>query len=209
MKKLVCLILVLCMALPFTGCAASYPNYVCLSVEYTDRDGNAQSGDIIIELYPDKAPITVENFQKLVDEGFYNGLTFHRVIEGFMIQGGCPYGTGIGGNTDESGKEVNIKGEFAANGVNTGIKHVRGTISMARNGYDYDSASSQFFIVHQTSWQNSYSLDGQYAAFGSVISGMEHVDGIASTYTDYNDKPYYQARIVSAVLIDGIEAQGN
>jgi len=211
MKKLFCLILVLCMVLPFAGCAFNKPyeitedvtNYVCLSVEYTDGNGKAQSGDIIVELYADKAPLTVANFQMLVGKGFYDGLTFHRVIESFMIQGGCPDGNGRGGHTDENGYEINVKGEFAANGVDTGIQHVRGTISMARNGYDYDSASSQFFIVHKTSFNNSYSLDGQYAAFGSVVYGMEHVDGIAGTKTNLaNDKPYKTAKIVSADFVN-------
>ena len=178
-------------------------NYVCLSVAYTDKNGDEKTGDIVVELYPNKAPITVENFQNLVADGFYDGLTFHRVVSDFMIQGGCPKGTGKGGNEDENGNEINIKGEFAANGVDTGIQHVRGTLSMARNGYDYNSASSQFFIVHTTSYKNSYSLDGQYAAFGSVIYGIEHVDGIAGTATNpANDKPYKNATIVSADFVN-------
>ena len=211
MKKIFCLLLVICMVLPFAGCGEDKPfeiteektNYVCLSVEYTDGDGKAQSGDIVVELYPNKAPITVANFQMLVAEGFYDGIIFHRVIENFMIQGGCPEGTGYGGNTDANGNEINITGEFAANGIDTGIQHVRGTISMARNGYDYNSASSQFFIVHKTSFNNSYSLDGQYAAFGSVVYGIEHVDGIAETATNpSNDKPYKTAKIVSADFVN-------
>ena len=211
MKKLLVFILALCMVLPLAGCETKKPyevtesvtNYVCLSVEYTDGNGKAQSGDIIVELYADKAPLTVANFQMLVGKGFYDGLIFHRVIENFMIQGGCPAGTGYKGHEDENGNEINVKGEFAANGVDTGLQHVRGTISMARNGYDYDSASSQFFIVHKTSINNSYSLDGQYAAFGAVIYGIEHVDGIASTSTNpSNDKPYKQAKIVSADFVN-------
>ena len=128
-------------------------------------------GTIHVELYGDEAPGTVENFVKLANEGFYNGLTFHRVLEGFMAQGGCPNGTGTG----DSGTD--IKGEFKLNGVENDIKHVRGTISMARSD-GYDSASSQFFIVHETSEGNSLSLDGKYAAFGMVTSGMNVIDKI-------------------------------
>ena len=126
-------------------------------------------GVIALELDADIAPITVTNFIKLVKEGFYNGLTFHRIIDGFMIQGGDPLGTGMGGSDEK------IKGEFLANGVANSISHVRGVISMARAGYSYDSASSQFFIVHE----DSTFLDGQYASFGKVTSGMEIVDKLA------------------------------
>ncbi|MGN0696151.1 MAG: peptidylprolyl isomerase [Oscillospiraceae bacterium] len=133
---------------------------------------------IKLELYPDVAPITVENFEGLVKSGFYDGLIFHRVIEGFMIQGGDPEGTGMGG----SGK--NIKGEFAANGVKNDLKHSRGVISMARSMMP-NSASSQFFIMHK----DAPHLDGNYAAFGKVVEGIEVVDEIASTKTDYNDRP--------------------
>lgn len=124
-------------------------------------------GTISLELDADAAPITVANFAKLVNEGFYDGLTFHRIISGFMIQGGDPLGNGMGGS------EQNIKGEFAVNGVKNSISHVRGTISMARS-QSYNSASSQFFIVHE----DSTFLDGQYAGFGKVTSGMEIVDKI-------------------------------
>ena len=133
---------------------------------------------IKLELYPEAAPITVANFEKLVRAGFYNGLIFHRVIEGFMIQGGDPTGTGMGG-ADEK-----IKGEFAANGVQNPLKHTRGVISMARSMMK-DSASSQFFIMHK----DAPHLDGSYAAFGKVIEGMEVVDAIAATQTDYSDRP--------------------
>ncbi|MBP1565603.1 MAG: peptidylprolyl isomerase [Oscillospiraceae bacterium] len=133
---------------------------------------------IKLELYPDVAPITVENFEKLVNSGFYNGLTFHRVIPGFMIQGGCPEGTGMGG------PGWHIKGEFLANGVKNDLKHTRGVISMARSGMP-DSAGSQFFIMHE----DAPHLDGQYAAFGKVIEGIEAVDEIAAVDTDYSDKP--------------------
>lgn len=133
---------------------------------------------ITVELYPEIAPIAVENFKKLVGEGFYDGLTFHRVISGFMIQGGCPNGTGTGG------PGYTIKGEFAANGIKNDLSHKRGVISMAR-AMDYNSAGSQFFIMHK---DGDY-LDGQYAAFGKVVDGMDTVDAIASSDTDFNDKP--------------------
>lgn len=126
-------------------------------------------GTIALELDADVAPITVENFANLVNEGFYNGLTFHRIISGFMIQGGDPLGNGTGGSSKT------IKGEFASNGVKNSISHVRGTISMARSSMP-NSASSQFFIVHK----DSTFLDGQYAAFGTVTSGMEVVDKICA-----------------------------
>lgn len=126
-------------------------------------------GTIALELVADVAPITVENFANLVNEGFYNGLTFHRIISGFMIQGGDPLGNGTGGSSKT------IKGEFASNGVKNSISHVRGTISMARSSMP-NSASSQFFIVHQ----DSTFLDGKYAAFGTVTSGMEVVDKICA-----------------------------
>ena len=132
-------------------------------VEITVRD----YGTIRAELYGGIAPITVNNFMKLVDEGFYNGLTFHRIISGFMIQGGDPLGNGTGGSAE------NIKGEFAANGVENPIAHERGVLSMARSSKP-DSASSQFFIMHAAAPH----LDGQYAAFGKVLSGMEAVDAI-------------------------------
>ena len=138
----------------------------------------ANGKKIKIELYPDKAPITVKNFEKLVSEGFYDGLIFHRVIKDFMIQGGDPEGTGMGGSGER------IKGEFMANGVNNTIKHERGVISMARSAMP-NSASSQFFIVHKTAPH----LDGQYAAFGKVVEGMDVVDEIACTETGYMDRP--------------------
>ena len=133
-----------------------------------------ENGGIIkLELYPEIAPITVENFVKLVKEGFYDGLIFHRVIKGFMIQGGDPTGTGMGGSGNR------IKGEFAANGVQNTLSHTRGVISMARSAHK-DSASSQFFICHA----NAPHLNGQYAAFGKVIEGMDVVDEIANIATD-------------------------
>ena len=131
-----------------------------------------------LELYPDVAPESVANFLSLVKKGFYSGKTFHRVISGFMIQGGCPKGTGTGG------PGYCIKGEFAANGFRNDLKHTRGTLSMARSMMP-NSAGSQFFIMHK----DAPHLDGQYAAFGRVIEGIEVVDRIAAVPTDYNDKP--------------------
>ena len=141
-------------------------------------------GKIEIDLYPEYAPKTVANFLKLVGQGFYDGLIFHRVIPGFMIQGGDPQGNGMGGAKE------NIVGEFKANGFDNPIKHTRGVISMAR-AYDPNSASSQFFIMHQ----DAPHLDGQYAAFGKVVSGMEVVDEIASIPTDYSDRPKIALRM--------------
>ena len=145
---------------------------------------------IKIELYPDKAPITVANFEKLVGEGFYNGLIFHRVISGFMIQGGDPLGTGTGGSKNK------IKGEFRSNGVQNDLKHTRGVISMARSA-NPDSASSQFFIMHK----DGPHLDGQYAAFGKVVEGIEVVDEIASVQTDFRDKPV-TPQVMKSVTIE-------
>ena len=127
-------------------------------------------GVITAELYENIAPITVNNFVKLVNEGFYDGLTFHRIIEGFMMQGGDPNGDGTGGSPER------IKGEFSANGWDNPLKHERGVLSMARQSYPLDSASSQFFIMHQA----ARSLDGQYASFGRVLTGMEIVDAICA-----------------------------
>ena len=139
---------------------------------------------IEIELMPEAAPKTCENFENLVKRGFYDGLIFHRVIPGFMIQGGDPLGNGMGG------AEENIVGEFRANGHDNPLKHTRGVISMAR-AFDPNSASSQFFIMHA----DAPHLDGQYAAFGKVVSGMEAVDEIASIPTDYNDRPKMAMRM--------------
>ena len=147
-------------------------------------------GEIKVKLDPKAAPITAENFEKLVREGFYNGLTFHRVIPGFMIQGGCPQGTGMGG------PGYHIKGEFLANGHPNPIKHKRGVISMARAAHP-DSAGSQFFIMHA----DAPHLDGQYAAFGEVTEGMDVVDKIAGTPTDPRDKPLNPVVIESMEII--------
>ena len=146
-------------------------------------------GKMTLELYPEKAPITVANFVKLAKSGFYNGIIFHRVIAGFMIQGGDPTGTGMGGPGH------NIKGEFAANGVPNDIKHVRGVISMAR-AYDPNSAGSQFFIMHADA---SY-LDGQYAAFGKMLDGFETLDEIARVRTNFSDKPLREQRMKSVTI---------
>ena len=149
-----------------------------------------ENGGIIkLELDAKAAPITVANFEKLVGEGFYNGLIFHRVISGFMIQGGDPMGTGYGGS-----KET-IKGEFRANGVDNPISHQRGVISMARSQMP-NSASSQFFIMHQ----DGEFLDGNYAAFGHVVEGIEVVDEIASVATDPRDKPLTDVVIKSITI---------
>ena len=146
-------------------------------------------GKITLELYPDAAPVTVENFKSLVSEGFYDGLTFHRVIAGFMIQGGDPLGNGMGG------ADKNIRGEFRANGHDNPIRHERGVISMAR-AFDPNSASSQFFIMHA----DAPHLDGQYAAFGRVTEGIEVVDEIAAIPTDFRDRPKIAVRIKRAYL---------
>jgi peptidyl-prolyl cis-trans isomerase B (cyclophilin B) len=151
-----------------------------------------ETGGIIdIELYEDKAPITVANFKKLVSQGFYDGLIFHRVIAGFMIQGGDPTGTGCGGSSEK------IKGEFRANGVANDISHVRGVVSMARSQMP-NSASSQFFIMHA----DGKFLDGNYAAFGKVVSGIEVVDEIAGVKTNFQDRPVIDMRMKKVTLIE-------
>lgn len=142
-----------------------------------------------LELYSEIAPVTVENFVKLAKEGFYNGLIFHRVIRGFMIQGGDPDGTGCGG------PGYSIKGEFAANGVKNDLKHTRGVISMAR-AMDPNSAGSQFFIMHM----DAPHLDGQYAAFGKVTDGFDTLDEIATTDTDRMDRPREEQKIESITI---------
>lgn len=147
-------------------------------------------GIIKVETDSAAAPITVENFEKLAREGFYDGLIFHRVIKGFMIQGGCPDGTGMGG------PGYTIKGEFKSNGVENPIKHARGVISMAR-AQDPNSAGSQFFIMHQ----DSPHLDGSYAAFGKVIEGMDVVDKIAETKVDFSDKPK-APQVIESITIE-------
>ncbi len=144
---------------------------------------------ITAELYPDIAPNSVNNFISLIKKGFYDGLIFHRVISGFMLQGGCPLGQGYGN------PGYSIKGEFSANGFKNELKHTRGVLSMARS-QSPNSAGSQFFIMHQ----DSPHLDGQYAAFGKVTSGLDVVDAIAGTKTDYNDRPINDQRLTKVTV---------
>jgi len=151
-----------------------------------------ENGDVMkAELYPEIAPITVENFEKLANEGFYDGLIFHRVIPGFMIQGGCPQGIGIGG------PGYQIKGEFAANGVKNDLKHTRGVLSMAR-AMNPDSAGSQFFVMVA----DAPHLDGQYAAFGKITEGMDAADTIVMTRRDRADKPLVDQRMSSIRVVE-------
>lgn len=150
-------------------------------------------GEISFELYGNNAPITVENFITLAEEGFYDGLIFHRVIPTFMIQGGDPNGNGTGGS------DATITGEFSTNGIENILSHTSGVLSMARAS-DPDSASSQFFIMHE----DATYLDGQYAAFGMVTSGMDVVDAIANVETDASDKPVDDV-VITSITIDGSE----
>ena len=152
----------------------------------TMKNGGVMEG----ELYPETAPKTVDNFVNLVKEGFYSGLIFHRVIKGFMIQGGDPTGTGAGGS------KKHIEGEFRANGFKNDLKHTRGVLSMART-YDPNSASSQFFIMHK----DAPHLDGQYAAFGKLTDGFDVLDAIATTRTGYRDRPVEDQRIRSIEIL--------
>lgn len=151
-------------------------------------------GDIVIRLYPEVAPKTVKNFQNLVAQKFYDGLIFHRVVENFVIQTGSPTGDGVGGSAEK------IKGEFKANGFENNLKHIKGTVSMARVGNDKNSASSQFFIVHKTSSNNSTSLNGKYASFGYVIEGMDVVDKIAKVPVRSED----ESTPITPVVIESI-----
>ncbi|MBD5540198.1 MAG: peptidylprolyl isomerase [Lachnospiraceae bacterium] len=149
-----------------------------------------ENGDVMkAELYPEIAPISVHNFISLIQKGFYDGLIFHRVIKGFMIQGGCPEGNGMGG------PGYSIKGEFFHNGVENNLKHTEGVLSMARSMFP-DSAGSQFFIMHKTSPH----LDGEYAAFGKVTEGIDVVNKIAETATDYSDRPIEEQKIKSMTV---------
>ncbi|BDF03690.1 peptidylprolyl isomerase [[Clostridium] hylemonae] len=155
-----------------------------------------ENGDVMkAELYPDIAPNTVNNFISLVGKGYYDGLIFHRVISGFMIQGGCPDGTGTGG------PGYNIKGEFSQNGFSNDLKHGEGVLSMARAMHP-DSAGSQFFIMHK----NSPHLDGSYAAFGKIIEGMDVVNKIAAADTDYSDRPLEEQKMKKVTVdTDGVD----
>ena len=148
-------------------------------------------GVMTLELYEDKAPVTTENFIKLAKEGFYDGLIFHRVIKGFMIQGGDPTGTGMGG------PGYQIKGEFASNGVKNDLRHTRGVISMARSMMP-DSAGSQFFIMHK----DAPHLDGQYAAFGKMTDGFDVLDAIATVATDRSDRPREEQKIKHITVVE-------
>ena len=196
MKRFLAIMLAAVLLLSVTSCGKTYKSTFTsyeeekIYVEMVVKD----YGLMTIELYPDVAPITVRNFATLVSEGFYDGLTFHRIIEGFMIQGGDPEGTGAGGS------EKNITGEFAANGIENNLSHDRGVISMARSN-DYNSASSQFFICHQ----KSDFLDGDYAAFGKVVEGLEVLDSIAVVPTDSNDAPTEKVVIEYAKLVYGAD----
>ena len=186
MKKLIAMLMCLMLLAPAALAEGELP---VATLEMQD------GGVITLELYPEVAPNTVANFIELANAGFYDGLIFHRVIEGFMIQGGDPTGTGMGG------PGYSIRGEFAANGVENGLSHERGVISMARAQHP-DSAGSQFFVMHR---DGAY-LDGQYAAFGRVIEGMDVVDAIATTATGANDRPL-EDQVIQTITVDthGVE----
>lgn len=188
MKKALCMFFALAMCSLMVSCKDDASNLGDdpVHVEMSVQD----FGVIQLELYPDIAPITVENFVSLVEDGFYDGLTFHRIIKDFMIQGGDPKGDGTGGSDKE------IKGEFSSNGVENTLSHTRGVISMARSN-NPDSASSQFFIMHK----DTPRLDGQYAAFGKVTEGMDVVDEIASVKVE-NDAPVEPVYIEYIKVVD-------
>lgn len=193
MKKALSFLLASVILMPcMTACTDeidNLPNVVVIDVK--------DYGKITVELYPDIAPITVKNFKKLVNEKFYDGLIFHRVIEDFMIQGGCPDGNGTGGYTDEKGNKVTIKGEFSANNFKNTLAHTRGVISMARSN-DPNSASSQFFICQVSAAH----LNGKYASFGKVTEGMDVVDAIAAVDTNSSDKPLVDVVINSITFAE-------
>ena len=194
MKRITKIILIVLIAIMISSCGKERND------DYLTGKVNAvidvkDYGEIRVELDANVAPITVTNFVKLAKSKFYDGLTFHRIIEGFMIQGGDPSADGTGGSDE------NIKGEFEANGVKNNISHVRGVISMARAGYSYDSASSQFFIVHE----DSTYLDGQYAAFGHVTDGMDVVDKIATDAKPIDDNGTIEKEnqpIINSIVIE-------
>lgn len=150
-------------------------------------------GTVKIELYGDQAPLTVENFVNLCNKGFYNGLTFHRYVKDFVLQGGDPEGTGLGGC------ESSVKGEFSANGVKNTIKHKKGVISMARNQFDFNSASSQFFICLKNSCSDD--LDGQYAAFGKITEGMDIIDKLCADLTESDCLPKDQQPVIETIKV--------
>lgn len=199
MKKFIALLLAVAMlSLMFIACSEQAANDDKKGEDMNEKiiaTIEMQDGGIIkLELYEDIAPGTVRNFVSLARSGFYDGLTFHRIISGFMIQGGDPNGDGTGG------PGYCIKGEFSENGFDNSLKHTRGVISMARRSYPLDSAGSQFFIMHADA---SY-LDGSYAAFGKVIEGMDVVDAIAAVECDSNDHPYDEV-IIKSITISGPE----
>lgn len=186
LKIVFALSLVFVMTFSFAACSDKENYTAVIDVE--------NYGKITLTLDADAAPKTVDNFVKLAKSGFYDGLTFHRIMEGFMMQGGDPEGTGMGGS-DET-----IVGEFSANGYENSISHIRGTVSMARNGYDYNSASSQFFIVHK----DSTFLDGQYAAFGRVTDGMDVVDKVCEDAKPTDDNgtiPASEQPVIKSITI--------
>mgnify|MGYP004592217443 FL=1 len=150
-------------------------------------------GTVKIELYGDQAPLTVENFVNLCNKGFYDGLTFHRYVKDFVLQGGDPEGTGLGGC------ESSVKGEFSANGVKNTIKHKKGVISMARNQFDFNSASSQFFICLKNSCSDD--LDGQYAAFGKITEGMDIIDKLCADLTESDCLPKEQQPVIETIKV--------
>ncbi len=210
MKKTYLIVLALVMLLSLSACAkeqAPASEAPALEAPANEAPVSEASGEAVkasidmgeygvieLELYPDIAPQSVYNFCALARDGFYDGLIFHRVIKDFMIQGGDPTGTGMGG------PGYSIKGEFGLNGIVNALSHTRGVVSMARNGNDLDSAGSQFFIVHK----DSTFLDGSYAAFGKVTSGMETVDRIANIRTEGDDRPYKDI-VIQSITIDGPE----
>ena len=187
MKKTVALFLLAIQIITFSSCGGGNSEMVTNKVKIEMENGKS----MVVELYPDKAPVTVANFQELVADGFYDGLIFHRVIPGFVIQGGDPEGTGMGGSKNK------IKGEFLSNGVANDLKHERGVLSMARS-QNPDSASSQFFICVD----DTPHLDGSYAAFGKVIEGMDVVDEIAAAPTDAMDKPINDVVMKKVYMIE-------
>ncbi len=196
MKRSIACLMAIILAFTLFGCSdakkSEYPFEILEKTDPINAEIEMEDGSIIaLELDPKTAPITVSNFVHLVKSGFYDGLIFHRVIKGFMIQGGDPQGTGSGG------PGYNIKGEFSANGVKNNIKHEAGVISMART-QNMDGAGSQFFIMHEAAPH----LDGQYAAFGKVTDGMDVVDKIANVKTDGNNKPLERVAIKTIRIIE-------
>ncbi len=209
MKKLLILLLILSMALAIVSCASNEkPQRASDACEYAEtRDIEGRDikyveicfenyGKVVVLLDATTAPETVANFISLVEEGFYDGLKMHRIVKDFMVQGGDPDGNGTGGNTDENGNKIEIKGEFDANGHENDISHIKGVISMARSS-EYDSASSQFFICNA----DATSLDGSYAAFGYVVEGMSVIDEITekvfpkTAYAEYYNDWTYDERL--------------